>query len=230
MLPQIYPIDKSGHKRPLIRTYHGRQGRLSETRLKVLNELVPKYSLSNLGNKQDFRKVFETEDVIIDFGCGMGAHSKWLLDQGEAVIAIDVYTAGICDVVEYADKNKNPNLGVYHGDGIDFLNKNVANESISEVHIYFPDPWPKARHEKRRLFTSKFLELLSQVLVPDGKVLLVTDDENYAVAAQDLIRQSNLFIAEEFTQSVTITGYHVRANELDNEIFKFLLRKRSSVR
>ena len=225
MLPQIYPTDKSGQKRPLIRTFAGRKGRLSETRLNIIKTLLPKFEISPELINQDYREVLESPEVIIDFGAGMGQHSMALLSSGKAVIAVDVHTAGICDVVGYAQNNGHDKLRVFHGDGIGLLLNGIREESISEVHVYFPDPWPKARHANRRLFTLEFLEIVSKVLVPNGKVLLVTDIDEYADGAREVISQTKLFRQIEFSQEVTMTSFHKRALRLGHRISSFALEK-----
>jgi tRNA (guanine-N7-)-methyltransferase len=225
VLPQIYPTDKSGQKRPLIRTFAGRKGRLSETRLNILETLLPKYAIAPDLKSQDYRQVLDSSEVIIDFGAGMGQHSMALLAKGKAVVAIDVHTAGICDVVGYAQNNGHDKLRVFHGDGIGLLLEGIQQESISEVHVYFPDPWPKARHANRRLFTVEFLEMVSKVLVPNGKVLLVTDIDEYADGAREVISQTKQFKEVEFSDEVTMTSFHKRALKLGHRIYKFALKK-----
>lgn len=225
MLPQIYPTDKSGQKRPLIRTFAGRKGRLSETRLNILETLLPKYATTPDLKMQDYRLVLDSPEVIIDFGAGMGQHSMALLAKGKALVAIDVHTAGICDVVGYAQNNGHDKLRVFHGDGIGLLLEGIQQESISEVHVYFPDPWPKARHANRRLFTVEFLEMVSKVLVPNGKVLLVTDIDEYADGAREVISQTKQFKEVEFSDEVTMTSFHKRALKLGHRIYKFALKK-----
>ena len=186
---------------------------------------MPKYAISSELMKQDYRQVLSSSEVIIDFGAGMGQHSMALLSQGKAVIAVDVHTAGICDVVGYAQNHGHTKLRVFHGDGIGLLLNGIQEESISEVHVYFPDPWPKARHANRRLFTLEFLEIVSKVLVPNGKVLLVTDIDEYAQGAREVISQTKLFNEINFSQEVTMTSFHKRAIKLGHRISKFALEK-----
>lgn len=222
---QIYPTDKSGQIRPLIRTFHGRQGRLSETRLKVLDELVPKYLLSKDQTKKDLSQVFKSDELIVDFGCGMGGHTIDLLEQGKSVLAIDVHTAGICDLAQYADKHQIDRLKLFHGDGVNFLVNNMPEDSISELHIYFPDPWPKARHAKRRLFSADFLKLVHPVIKSGGKILLVTDDDSYAEGAREIVLNQTQYELIELCDPITMTSYHRRAIRLGHNINQLGIRK-----
>ena len=225
VLSQIYPTDKSGQIRPRIRTYHGRQGRLSETRLKILETLVPKYAIGLSAGKQDLRQVFKSDDVVIDFGCGMGGHAKKLLASGKKVLAVDVHTAGICDLAAYAFENNLDSLRIFHGDGLKLVIDGLTNQSISEFHVYFPDPWPKAKHANRRLFTAEFLEIIYPILIDGGKVYLVTDDDNYAHFAAAEIAKSKLYSETRFDQEITLTSYHRRGLRLGHRIHKFALVK-----
>lgn len=215
MPKQIYPNAAAGSGHPRIRSFHGRQGRLSETRLNVLSEIVPKFVLSR--ELQDLSKTFNSE-VSIDFGAGMGGHSKRLLDEGKSVLAIDVHTAGICDLAEYAFLSNMNNLLVHHGDGLECLEKYIAPNSISQIHLYFPDPWPKKRHYKRRVFNSEFIALADRVLVSTGKILVVTDDDSYAEHVREQLAKVLTFSEGEFTGDVTLTSYHQRALRLHHKI------------
>lgn len=226
MFPQIYPTDKAGRIRPRIRTYHGRQGRLSETRLKILETLVPKYSIGLTPVKQDLRQVFKSKEFIIDFGCGMGGHSMALLDQGKSVLAIDVHTAGICDLAAFAEERNLDSLRLFHGDGMKLIIEGLLPQTVSEIHVYFPDPWPKAKHANRRLFTEEFLRLVHPILSEAGKVFLVTDDANYALFAKEEIGKTKLFEEIDFDQEVTLTSYHKRGLRLGHKIHKFALAKK----
>jgi tRNA (guanine-N7-)-methyltransferase len=231
MLPQMYPIDKTGISRPLIRTFHGRQGRLSEARLLALKTLVPKYSISANDRDVDLRKMLASEQVVIDFGCGMGAHTIELLRQGKAVISADVHTAGICDLAMFAEESTatgstpKHKLRLFHGDGVQLLSHVLKPESISEIHVYFPDPWPKPRHAKRRLFNETFLILAARVLKPGGIVKLVTDDDGYADIANLTIAQSSLFELIPYQSATTLTSYHQRGLKLGHTIHEVAMKK-----
>lgn len=225
MSAQIYPTDKSGQIRPLVRTFHGRQGRLSESRLKVLDELVPKYLLPCDIDKKDLTQVFKSTELIVDFGCGMGGHTIDLLDQGKHVLAIDVHTAGICDLAQYANEQNIDRLKLFHGDGVSFITKNMPPETIAELHIYFPDPWPKTRHAKRRLFSPEFITLVSPALKSGGKILLVTDDDAYAEQAAEIIQGLPDFESITFDETITMTSYHRRALRLGHRIHALAIRK-----
>lgn len=148
-----------------------------------------------------------------------------LLNAGNCVIAVDVHTAGIADVVKYAAAMDLNSLRVFHGDGIWLLSNGIAKDSIAQIHVYFPDPWPKARHNNRRLFTTEFLNLVHPLLVSNGLLLLITDDDSYAEQAREVISQCTNFSEVQFTQEVTLTSFHKRALKYGHRIHKFALIK-----
>jgi tRNA (guanine-N7-)-methyltransferase len=134
---------------------------------------------------------------------------------------MDVHTPGVCDVADIADSNGLGNIALHLGDGIDILRDHLADSSISEVHVLFPDPWPKARHNKRRVIQASFLEMVSRILVPGGHIHIVTDDDNYAEHVQQVLSQ-NTQLRQVDTGFVTPdTSYHRRAQRLGHTIHTF---------
>jgi tRNA (guanine-N7-)-methyltransferase len=220
---QTYRIPNIDSRHPRIRSFHGRQGRLSPTRLEILEKVVPVYLLPKV--KTDLRQELNAERVVIDFGAGMGDHTKRLINSKIPVLAIDVHTAGICDMAEYAQEKGFEKLRLFHGDGMECLDNFITPESISEVHVYFPDPWPKVRHHKRRLFNQEFIELVNKVLEPNGKLIFVTDDDSYALQVTEILQDNKKFKIIPFSQEVTLTTYHRRALRLGHNIHPFEMLK-----
>lgn len=135
------------------------------------------------GDTIDLDSAFgRTSPVVIDIGCGMGestlAQAAANPDMG--VIAIDVHTRGIATLMRKGQRDGLPNVRVVHGDAVTFINERLAPASIAGARIYFPDPWPKARHRKRRLVQPEFVSLLADRLTPGGFVHCATDDAAYA--------------------------------------------------
>jgi len=119
----------------------------------------------------------------VEIGCGKG---KFLLARAaEAphifIIGVDYSWKWMKVGVERAGKRALGNVAFYRGEALEFLRKFVPPERVSVFHIYFPDPWPKRRHRKRRLVKGPFLALLYERLVPGGLVELATDDFDYSI-------------------------------------------------
>jgi tRNA (guanine-N7-)-methyltransferase len=120
--------------------------------------------------------------VVLEIGSGMGDATAQLAAQAPEVnhLAAEVYPAGLGQLMLWVEKHELENVRLLHGDALDFLRDHLAPESLAGVRIYFPDPWPKKRHHKRRLVTSRFVTLVASRLAPGGTLHLATDWQNYA--------------------------------------------------
>ena len=173
-----------------VKTFHARRGRLTPTRSTQLADVVPQYLLPEPASPLDLREHFGAAEVTIDFGCGMGDSTIALLTSGIPVLAMDVHTPGICRIAQWAHDHSLQNLALIHGDGIPVLESQLAANSISKFLVLFPDPWPKARHNKRRLIQSEFLDLVARLMVPTGSLIIATDDATYAEHIETVVREN----------------------------------------
>ena len=192
---------------------------MSASRERTLRELLPNFEISGLERPIDLVKVFNQEKVIVDFGSGMGFHALSLATSSPdvGVLAIDVHTVGLLAIAETATEQNLSNLRTHHGDGMDVFKDWLKSESISEVHVLFPDPWPKARHHKRRLISDHFLDQVFALLKPGGRMVFVTDDESYFKSASAIIRDHKFQVIEADWE-VPVTTYHQRALRLGHKI------------
>lgn len=216
----IYPQPDDVVEHPHIRTFHARHGRMSTSRELTLANLLPNFEISDLDRPIDLRAIIGQEFVVIDFGSGMGSHSLTLagIDPQVGVLAIDVHTVGLIAVAEAATERDMTNLRTHHGDGIDVFKSWLTPESIQEVHILFPDPWPKARHHKRRLITTSFLNLSFRLLKPGGKIIFATDDESYFASALEVFDEFSELTITLNDWTVPLTSYHQRALRLGHTV------------
>lgn len=200
---------------------------MSARRELSLNQLLPKFEVADLDRPIDLTKVLDRDFIVIDFGSGMGLHSLELTQSSSSVgvLAIDVHTVGLIAVVDAATELKLSNIRTHHGDGLDVLKNWLLPESIAEVHVLFPDPWPKARHHKRRLITPLFLDLTLQVLKPGGRLVFVTDDESYFESATTSIAEHAKFEVAFNDWEIPLTTYHQRAIRLGHRISQLSARK-----
>ncbi|MDA3644719.1 tRNA (guanosine(46)-N7)-methyltransferase TrmB [Saccharopolyspora indica] len=120
--------------------------------------------------------------VVLEIGSGMGETTAQLVAaQPEAnYLAVEVYKPGLAQLMLRAEKLEVTNLRLLRGDALVLLREHLEPESLDEVRIYFPDPWPKKRHHKRRLVQSASVALIASRLKPGGVLHLATDWENYA--------------------------------------------------
>ena len=200
---------------------------MSARREHSLSQLLPKFEITNLGRPVDLAKVLDKDFIVVDFGSGMGTHTLQLAqsDPSVGVLAIDVHTVGLIAVVDTATELGLSNIRTHHGDGMDVLKDWMTPESVNEIHVLFPDPWPKARHHKRRLITPLFLDLVVNVLKPEGRMVFVTDDESYFESAVSTIANCGNFDVTFSDWEIPVTTYHQRAIRLGHKISQLSARK-----
>ncbi|QNE21903.1 tRNA (guanosine(46)-N7)-methyltransferase TrmB [Kribbella qitaiheensis] len=120
--------------------------------------------------------------TVLEIGTGMGDATAQLALASPEVnhLAAEVYPAGLGQLMLWMEKYEVENVRLLKGDALDFLRDHLPAESLDGVRIYFPDPWPKKRHHKRRLVTAPFVRLVASRLAPGGTLHLATDWEHYA--------------------------------------------------
>jgi tRNA (guanine-N7-)-methyltransferase len=132
----------------------------------------------------DFRSLFRKngDKIIIEIGSGMGEATVEIAKNNinNNYIAIEVYKAGVGKLISELIKNNLDNVKIIEYDAIKVIDSMIPESSIDGVHIFFPDPWPKKRHNKRRLLKEKFLEALASKLKTGGYIYVATDWEDYA--------------------------------------------------
>jgi len=191
-----------------------------------VDAVLPARDIALLKAPVVLNKVLGGTTAVIDFGCGMGALTRELLnDQATAVLAIDVHTPGIADLAQLAVDTPEVRLALHRGDGIDVLKNRIADASIDSVYVYFPDPWPKARHQKRRVIQPYFLDLVHSVLKPQGTLRIATDIDSYAAHIQSVVSTRQDFRLTHNDFSAVMTSYHERALRLGHTINTFTLTK-----
>lgn len=216
----IYPLPDKNLEHPHIRTFHARHGRMSARRELTLSSLLPEFEISRLDRPIDINVELKTNIAIVDFGSGMGSHTLKLATENPdvGVLAIDVHTVGLLEIAQAATESTLTNICTHHGDGIDVFKDWLAPESIQEIHVLFPDPWPKARHNKRRLITNAFLGFAVNLLSPGGRIIFATDDEHYFDSARSIFLAKNDLKVEFEDWEVPLTTYHQRALRLNHKI------------
>ena len=158
----------------------------------------------------DFSELFDREAPLgVEIGFGMGhALLSWAEQQpGWNLLGIEVYQPGIGALLLGAEREGLTNIQVLEGDAEQAFATMFAEASVDEVRIFFPDPWPKKRHHKRRLVQPAFINLLARILKPEGRLLLATDWVPYAEWMLEVCA------AEPLLQNLADTGYSQRADE-----------------
>ncbi|NBU31811.1 MAG: hypothetical protein EBS36_01375 [Actinobacteria bacterium] len=201
---------------------------MTSTRLQLIGDVVPKFLLPSSKEQIDLRTYLDSDSVIVDFGCGMGDATISLLRAGNAVLAVDVHTPGICRIAQCAESMASAKLALVFGDGIPALASGLARSSIDTFLVLFPDPWPKARHHKRRLVQLDFLDLIASLLTGDGRLVIVTDDQSYAEHISQITSQCSSLHLTANDVDVPHTRFRQRAINLGNQISTFTLKPAGS--
>ena len=166
-----------------VRSFVRREGRLTKGQAAALERQWPRLGLSYSAQVVDLAKVFGREaDTVFEIGFGMG-HS--LVTMAAAApqknfIGVEVHGPGIGACLLEAEAQQVENLRVYQHDAVEVLRDSIAADSLAVVQIFFPDPWHKKRHHKRRLIQPEFVELLRSRLNIGGILHLATDWQPYA--------------------------------------------------
>jgi tRNA (guanine-N7-)-methyltransferase len=196
--PMLY--DPTEHR---IRSFVTRAGRLSTAQARALEELSPKFMIEYAKAPLDYEQVFGRKaPVVLEIGFGMGgttAHIAGVMPDKD-FIGVEVHTPGVGSLLKLIEEQGLTNLKAIQHDAVEVLNQMIPDGSLHGVHIYFPDPWHKARHNKRRLIQAPFVKLLVQKLAVGGYLHCATDWEDYAVQMLEVLG------AEEGLQN-TADGY-----------------------
>lgn len=173
-----------------VRTYKRRAGRVTSTQEDALDRLWSRYGLSVDRTRPDLPTLFgRRAPVVLEIGFGMGeATAAMAQAQPERdVLAVDVHTPGHGNLLKLIEAAELTNVRLVSGDARVLLADMLPPESLSAVRVFFPDPWPKARHAKRRLVTAQFADLVADRLLDGGEVHVATDVAAYAEQARAVL-------------------------------------------
>jgi tRNA (guanine-N7-)-methyltransferase len=177
-----------------IRTFHPRRGRLSGRHLDALDRLWPAYGLlvpEADAAPFDLPGLFgRRAPVVLEIGSGMGDATVAMAaaDPGRDYLAIEVHTPGIANLLALVERRGLTNLRIAQGDALNLVRHMLPAESLDAVHVFFPDPWPNARHHKRRLIQPAHVALLRSRLVRGGGTLhCATDWAEYATVMRETL-------------------------------------------
>jgi tRNA (guanine-N7-)-methyltransferase len=177
------PIDEENAAHRPIRSFVLRQGRLSQGQERAVAALGPKFVLPFAHAPLNFALAFAREaPTIVEIGFGMGHATADIARQqtDKNFIGIEVHTPGVGSLLKMIDERGLTNLRIVQHDAVEVLTHMIPDSSLAGVHIFFPDPWPKKRHHKRRLVQPAWIKQLVSKLQPDGYIHLATDWQDYA--------------------------------------------------
>jgi len=166
-----------------IRSFVLRQGRFSPAQQRAVSELLPRFGVSYGEAPLDLAATFgRTAPVVCEIGFGMGETTARIAaaNPGNDYLAIEVHGPGVGSLLKRMDEGGIANIRIVQHDAVEVLRHMVPPSSLAAIHVFFPDPWPKKRHHKRRLLQKEFIELCVSRLAPGGMLHVATDWQEYA--------------------------------------------------
>ncbi|MER7508698.1 tRNA (guanosine(46)-N7)-methyltransferase TrmB [Streptomyces lavendulae] len=177
------PDPAGSHHERRIRSFQPRRSRVTTGQGEALKRLWGTWGLDIDGHEViDLKKLFDGLPVVLEIGFGMGEATAQMAaaDPSTGILAADVHTPGQGNLLALAERGGMTNVRVANGDAIILLREMLPPDSLAGMRVYFPDPWPKARHHKRRLIQPEFLDLAATRLAPGALLHCATDWEPYA--------------------------------------------------
>jgi tRNA (guanine-N7-)-methyltransferase len=178
-----------------VRSFVLRQGRFTPAQQRAFDELWPRFGLDYMplgsaGQPRDFDAVFgRSAKRVLEIGFGNGEALRFAAqhDQHRDLIGIEVHAPGVGRLLNALAADGSDHVRAYHHDAVEVLEHEIADGALDEIRIYFPDPWHKKRHNKRRLLQPGFAALLVRKLALDGRLHLATDWLDYAEQMWDVL-------------------------------------------
>ena len=205
-----------------IRSFVRREGRLTTAQAHALENLWKIYGLNPAPN--ELLLINDNTVLEIGFGMGLSLITQAKNNPDKSYIGIEVHRPGIGSILLHIQKENLANLKVINKDAVEILKNNIPDHSLAGIQIFFPDPWHKKRHHKRRLIQPEFVQLLHQKLKPNGLLHIATDWENYAEHIVDVINHSNLFKKTDDPHDRPTTKFETRGLKLGHGVWDLLCR------
>jgi tRNA (guanine-N7-)-methyltransferase len=166
-----------------IRSFVNRRSHITQGQQEALDAFLPKWSLAYRPELLNLAETFEREaPTILEIGFGMGETTEKiaLARPGDNFLGVEVFNAGVGALLKRIEASSLNNIRIIQHDAVEVLRDMLAPQSLAGVHIYFPDPWPKTRHHKRRLIQPPLIELLASRMAPGAYIHCATDWQHYA--------------------------------------------------
>lgn len=223
--------------RPLraIRSFVRRQGRMTAMQEKSLEENWPRYGVEPQGEMLDLDALFgRSAPRVLEIGFGMGdSIADMALKQPEQdYIGIEVHRPGVGRLMAHLDEQGSNNVRLFCHDAIDILKHRIPEGSLDRVLLFFPDPWQKSRHHKRRIVQPDFVQLIRSKLKPGGVFHLATDWENYALWMMEVMSSAEGFENLAGTGNYSerpdyrpLTKFEKRGHKLGHGIWDLLFQR-----
>ncbi len=218
-----------------IRSFVLRQGRISSAQRRACETLLPQYGISFQRSHIDLEAIFGRQaPIILEIGFGMGETTALIAHHHpeQDYLAIEVHSPGVGNLLNQIEKLELTNLRIIQHDAVEVMQHMLPLHCLDAVHIFFPDPWPKAKHHKRRLIQPPFIHRLCQHLKQGAYIHLATDWEEYALQMLEVMNNEPL-LDNTYTDfaarpdSRPLTKFEQRGIKLGHSVWDLIFRRNS---
>jgi tRNA (guanine-N7-)-methyltransferase len=226
------PATSSRH-RP-IRSFVLRQGRFSPAQQRAYEVLLPRFGIAFAPVPLDLTRIFgRASPKILEIGFGMGETTAAIAKArpGDDFLAIEVHSPGVGGLLKLIEQEQLANVRIVQHDAVEVVEHMLAPGTLAGAHVFFPDPWPKKRHHKRRLLRDAFVHALAERLAPGGYLHVATDWEDYAHEILETLRAEPLLVntSEDFAprpEYRPLTKFERRGMKLGHGVWDLLFERR----
>lgn len=218
-----------------VKSFVKREGRLTKGQAAALEKYWPTMGLNHSDELLDFKTLFNREsDVVLEIGFGMGASLVEMAKNApeKDFIGIEVHKPGVGACLSNAEESGVSNLKVFEHDAVEVLRDNIAVNSLACVQLFFPDPWHKTRHHKRRIVQVEFVEKLREKIKIGGVFHMATDWENYSEHMLEVMNQiagfENLSKTGDFVERPDhrpLTKFEQRGHRLGHGVWDIMFKR-----
>jgi len=227
------PVDTNAAKHRPIRSFVLRTGRMTAGQRRAMDQLWPLYGIEQASTELHFGEIFaQPAPVILEIGFGNGDNLVAMASSNPDCnfIGIEVHEAGVGHCLLRIAEQQNDNVRIIRDDAVEVLRNRIPDGSLHRVNLFFPDPWHKKRHHKRRIVQPNFIALIAEKLDSGGLFHVATDWENYAAHINEVMTSCETFeLLAEFPADRITTRFDTRGNRLGHINWERAWCKRSKI-
>jgi tRNA (guanine-N7-)-methyltransferase len=221
-----------------IRSFALRRGHVTQGQRRAFEELLPRFGVAYADTPADFARLFgRTAPTVLEIGFGMGETTAAMAAARTDInfLGVEVFLAGVGALLKRVGELNLDNVRIIHHDAVDVVRTMIPPDSLAGVHVYFPDPWQKKRHHKRRLIAQPFVSQLASRIMPGGYLHCATDWEDYATQMLDVLGAETRLMnahgsyASDGRNPLTLrptTKFHARGERLGHGVWDLVFLRR----